>query len=171
MKRLFTGMLFSIIGLAFVLSCGQKMTAEQLRTQALDFESNEYFEDAINAYEKLVKNYPENQFAAEALYKLGILYANNLKKFDESVQAYRKLLEKYPDSEWAVQSQFMIGYRYANDLKDLDQAKVEYEKFLEKYPDHELAASVKWELGHLGQDISDIEFLSQDAPGDSGKVK
>ena len=52
----------------------------------------------------------------------------------------------------------MIGYRYANDIHDLDKAKAAYQEFLKKYPNHELASSVKWELAHLGQDLSEIEL-------------
>ncbi len=39
-----------------------------------------------------------------------------------------------------------------------DKAKKAYEEFLKEYPDHELAPSVKWELEHLGQDISQIDL-------------
>ncbi|MDZ7262494.1 MAG: tetratricopeptide repeat protein, partial [candidate division KSB1 bacterium] len=56
-------------------------------------------------------------------------------------------------------AQFMIGYLYANEIKDLDKARSAYQVFLEKYPENELVPSVKWELDHLGKDISEIEFL------------
>ena len=59
----------------------------------------------------------------------------------------------------------MIGYRYANDIKDYDKAKKYYQEFLKKWPMHELAASVKWELDHLGKDISELELqLGSPAP-------
>jgi len=145
----------------FVLSCGQKMTEEQMFATALDYETKEQYEDATKMLEKFVKTYPESDKADEALYKLGVIYANNLKDFNKSVNSYKRLVKNFPESNFVIQSTFMIGYRYANDIKDLDKAKEAYEGFLEKYPNHELATSVKWELDHLGQDISDIEFLGE----------
>jgi len=81
-----------------------------------------------------------------------------LQEFEKSVAAYLRIVDEYPESQHVIQSTFMIGYRYANDMKEMDKAKTAYELFLEKYPDHELASSVKWELDHLGQDISEIDL-------------
>jgi len=169
MKRVLIFSLSLIWLLMFVIACGQKMTEEQMNATAEDLQNKEQFEDATKMLEKLVKTYPEGKKADEALYKLGVIYANNLKDYNKSVNAYKKLVNDYPESNYVIQSMFMIGYRYANDIKDLDKAKEAYENFLEKYPDHELATSVNWELEHLGQDISDIEFLGQ--MGDSTNTR
>jgi len=144
--------------LILTLGCGEKMTEEQLRAQARDYEEKEQWEEAVKTYEQLAKQHPESEKADEDLYNLGVIHANNLKNFYRAVEAYKELTAKYPKSSHVIKANFMIGYLYANDIKDLDRAREVYEKFLQDYPDHELAVSVRWELDHLGQDISDIEL-------------
>lgn len=157
MMRLFVFLSVSIL-LTILLSCGEKLTEQQLRALAIEYENKEMHEEEIEVYEKLVKQFPNSGRLDEDLYKLGVKYANNLKDFKKSVECYTKLVENFPESDYRPQSKFMIGYRYANDIKDLEKAKKNYEEFLEMYPDHELASSVKWELEHLGKDISEIDL-------------
>jgi hypothetical protein len=59
----------------------------------------------------------------------------------------------------------MIGYIYANHVKDFDKAKEAYNSFIEKYPEHELVTSVKWEIDHLGKDISEIDIFVSSKDG------
>jgi TolA-binding protein len=157
MKQWF-GWLAALLIVVVVAGCGEKMTEEQLRANATDFESREQWKEAADMYARLVKAYPKSSRADETLYRLGVLYANNLKDYQKSVEAYKELISKYPKSNFVIQSSFMIGYRYANDIKDLDNAKKYYQEFLKKWPNHELASSVQWELEHLGKDISELEL-------------
>ncbi len=115
-----------------IIGCGEKLTEEQLQANALDFENREQWKQAADMYERLVKAYPKSPKAPETLYRLGVIYANNLKDFHKSVDAYRRLVKKYPKCDFVIQSSFMIGYRYANDIKDHKRAKVAYEDFLKK---------------------------------------
>ncbi len=148
----------ALIATLMLVACGQKMTEEQLYAQVLDFQDKQQWDDVIKSYEQLVKQYPESEKADEHLYQLGMTYAHNAKKFQKAIETWERLIETYPESRLITNTKFMIGYCYANDIKDLEQARAAYEKFLEEYPDHELVASVKWELEHLGEDISDIEL-------------
>ncbi len=148
----------SLLVLALVMGCGEKMTEEQLYAQALDFQSKQQWDDVVKTYEKLIKMYPESPKADEHLYNLGMVYANNVKAYDKAIKTWKKLIEQYPQSTRVVNTKFMIGYCYANNVGDLDKARAAYQDFLEEYPNHELAPSVQWELDHLGQDISDIEL-------------
>ncbi len=88
-------------------------------------------------------------------------------KYEEAISEYNKLIEKYSDSSYGPQAQFMIGFIYANELEDQEKATEAYEKFLKIYPDHEMAKDANWELEHLGQDINDIEELTQETEEDS----
>ncbi len=158
---------------ALLWGCGEKLTEEQLRAKALDLENKEQWAEAIKMYERLVKAYPQSNRAAETIYRMGITYANNLKDFNKAVATHQRIVTEYPTSNFVKQSTFMIGYIYANDLKDLEKAKIAYQEFLQKWPTHELASSVKWELDHLGQDISQIELQlgesAQEKPADAKK--
>jgi outer membrane protein assembly factor BamD (BamD/ComL family) len=148
--------LFLVLLLA--AGCGEKLTEEQLRAKAVDLEAQAQWEDAAKAYEGLVKNHSNSTLVDKDLYKLAVIYANNLQLFEKSIATYKRIVDEYPQSQYVIQSNFMIGYRYANDLKDVEKAKVAYQNFMDQYPDHELASSVKWELEHLGQDISEIDL-------------
>ena len=148
----------ALLVVAVISGCGEKLTEEQLRAKALDYENKEQWDQVIKVYEQLVKKFPNSPKSDQNLYQLSGLYASNSKNFLKSIEAYKTLIEKYPESQLVIQAQFMIGYRYANDLNDLENARAAYNEFLQKYPEHELAPSVQWELDHLGQDISEIEL-------------
>ncbi len=153
--------LILILGLVFflIIACGPKKTKEQFYGEALQFEKQENFKEAIKSYEQLIKHYPNLNEADSIIFKIGQIYSNNLADFKNAIEAHKLLIEKYPESKISAQSLFMIGYHYANSIDDTVKAKEYYQKFLEKYPQHELASSVQWELDHLGQDINEIDFL------------
>ncbi|MGB5106017.1 MAG: tetratricopeptide repeat protein [Candidatus Zixiibacteriota bacterium] len=56
------------------------------------------FDDAITQFETLIKQYPRSPQAAEALYKIGYIYRNDLKKDDKALEAFREFLKQYPNS-------------------------------------------------------------------------
>jgi TolA-binding protein len=155
--------LLLLLVISFLVGCGEKLTEEQMRAKAIEYENKEQWDEAIKLYEKIAKKWKDSPKADETLFKLGILYANNLHDFEKSIEAYQKLIDSYPNSKYLIQATFMIGYRYGNDIKDYDKARKAYENFLEKWPNHELASSVKWELEHLGQDIGEISLDFEDA--------
>lgn len=163
MKRVVTISLVFILMLIFVISCGQKKTKEQLHAEALRYEREENFEDAIKSFESLVKYYPQSEVVDSVLFRVGQIYSNNIGDFEKSVFTHERLIKTCPESQLAAQSLFMIGYHFANNIGNLDSAKVYYEKFIENYADHELANSVQWELDHLGQDINEIDFFKNDS--------
>ncbi len=159
MNRMVTiGTIFLLI-LLLLISCGQKKTKEQLYAEALRYEKDENFENAIKTFNELIDTYPQAEVVDSVLFRIGQIYSNNLSDFENSVKTHERLITQCPDSRLAAQSLFMIGYHYANNIGNLDSAKCYYEKFIEKYPDHELVSSVQWELDHLGQDINEIDFF------------
>lgn len=166
-----------IFGLVLLISigCGPKKTKEQLYAEALKYEREENFKEAINTYEQIVKEYPTSNSSDSILFKIGQIYANNLTDFEDAIAAHERLIEKYPDSKLSAHSLFMIGFHFNNNVSDTVSARKYYEKFLEKYPNHELASSVKWELNNLGKDPNEIDFLQSEplerAGKDSGVTK
>ncbi len=157
LSRLF----FLLVITALLASCGEKMTEQQMRAMALDYENKEQWDKAIETFETILKTYKESPKTDETLYKLGSLYVNHKQDFEKAIALYKQLIEEHPESQHAVKAAFMIGYWYANNVKDLERARKAYESFLQTYPDHELAASVEWELNHLGEDIGSIELNLQ----------
>ncbi len=157
---------FALLGLVLVsatvmlTNCGQKVkvSEEQLYAKVLDYQNKQQWPKVAAAYDTLINAFPKSPKADEYLYNLGMIYANNLKEHRKAVDVWRRLVKQHPDSRLVINTKFMIGYCLANDIKDLGKAKKAYEEFLKEYPDHELAPSVKWELEHLGQDISQIDL-------------
>ncbi|MDZ7372757.1 MAG: outer membrane protein assembly factor BamD [candidate division KSB1 bacterium] len=167
-----------VLLVGFVISScsrSQKMTEEQLFGLAKNLQEKEQYEEAAKTLEKLVKDYPTGRHAEEALYRLGLLYANNLHDYKRAIASYQRLIEQFPNSTRLAQAYFMIGYHYANDVKDLDKARQAYNTFLEKFPNHELVPSVQFELKYLGKDISQLDIFQEgeatSSAGDQGSSK
>ncbi len=148
-----------LVGLAFILGCSS-LPDEKMMEKAKQYEMNEEFVKAAQIYEKVVEVYPRSPFAAEALYRAGLVYNNGLNETDKAISLLQTMITDYPENDsTAAQCQFMIGFLYANNAADTARARVAYNKFLEKYPEHELVPSVEWELKYLGKDINDIPEL------------
>lgn len=167
----------AVVGTVFFLglllgSCGKKQSERELRSQAQLFEKEENYEEALRTYEEQLKNYPEGEFADEAVQKIAYLHYNNFNNFDKAIEFHKTLIEDYPDSKFLSQARFMIGYIYANNLHDYDSAEAAYKEFLKYHPDDELAESVNWELEHLGQDINEQlkELFSNEKSNGQAKV-
>jgi len=148
-----------LVGLAFILGCSS-LPDEKMMEKAQQNEMNEEFVKAAQIYEKVVEVYPRSPFAAEALYRAGLVYNNGLNETDNAISLLQRMITDYPENDsTAAQCQFMIGFIYANNAADTARARVAYNKFLEKYSEHELVPSVEWELRYLGKDINDIPGL------------
>jgi len=157
MKRVHISRVLAVFVL-LIIACGE-LPDTKLMEKAISFEKEEKYQAAARTYEKLGETYPTSQLAPEALYKAGLIYANALQNFEKGAGILEKVTKKYPDSKNAAQCSFMVGFIYANSVKDTVRAKEAYLSFIEKYPDSELVPSVKWELDHLGKDISEIPSL------------
>jgi TolA-binding protein len=157
MRRILAVMV-SILILGLVAGCG-KMADEKLMQLGREMEENEKFEEAIDYYAKLVKQYPESPLAPEALHNEGKVYANGIRDYDKAVATFNQVIKSYPNSAYAAPSQFMIGFVYANSAMDTANARAAYEKFRTMFPDHELVPSVEFELKYLGKDINEIPEL------------
>jgi|GEM_PF-1111927 outer membrane assembly lipoprotein YfiO len=176
--RVGIGVVVTAVLVGFILSScskSEKMTEEQLFGLARSLQDKEDYEQAAKTLERLVKDYPKGRHAEEALYRLGLLYANNLHDYKKAIASYQRLIENFPNSNRLAQAYFMIGYHYANDIKDLERARQAYTTFLEKFPNHELVPSVQFELKYLGKDISELDIFregeSSSASADSGSSR
>lgn len=55
-------------------------------------------EDAILQFETVIKRYPKTPQAAEALYKIGFIYRNDLKNDAKALETFQEFLKQYPNS-------------------------------------------------------------------------
>ncbi|MFH1873774.1 MAG: N-acetylmuramoyl-L-alanine amidase [Pseudomonadota bacterium] len=56
---------------------------------------------AVHLYNLVVKNYPKNNLADDALYQIGVLRQNPLQQKDKAHNAFKALLNRYPNSDMA----------------------------------------------------------------------
>ena len=81
--------------------------------------AREMFQDAqsagppqarIDAYRKVVEDYPDADVSPQAQFMVGFIYSEELKNYDEADTAFRELLSRYPKSELAASAQWMVDH-------------------------------------------------------------
>jgi len=114
------------------------------------------FNAAIELYERVVEDHPDNPLAELALFRKAELHNNGLRNFPDAIGTFRRYLAMYPNTPQAPVSLFMMGFLYANELRQLDSAAAVYRRFLASYPEHELSGSARAELDNLGKSPEEI---------------
>lgn len=82
--------------------------------------------------------------------------------WEKAEELFAMIHEKYPNGIFSSKALFMVAYINANHLNNLEKARTYYTEFLDKYPDHELADDAQYELDHLGKDVEDLPFISNE---------
>ncbi len=96
-----------------------------------DFKEKRYAEARLG-YEKLVKDFPKNQYAPLSQFGVAESYYAE-KKYEDSILAYETFLKKYPTNEKVRMAMLKQGYSFF-ELGDKKTGKVILEKLIEKYP-------------------------------------
>ncbi|UCH85011.1 MAG: peptidyl-prolyl cis-trans isomerase [Candidatus Latescibacterota bacterium] len=73
----------------------------------------------IRHYEQIVEKYPDSNYAAEALFMIGFVYAEELKIIPDADRALNRVINEYPNSEIAATAEWM--------LQNLDKPLPEFE--------------------------------------------
>ena len=68
--------------------------------------------EAVAAYDKLLKHFPDSRFVSPALYNAGLAH-ENLKQFDQAAKRYRELLKRFGERKEAIDAAFRLGGCYA----------------------------------------------------------
>ena len=114
----------------------------KLFTNGLKFAQDEFFFDAINDFNKLIKDYPESELADDALYNIGLCYFS-VQQFEKAIGLFEKVILDYPDATISVldggnefgKTAAKCHYAIVNcylALNKLDKAKKELDK-LKRY--------------------------------------
>ena len=85
-------------------------------------------EARVDAYRKLLAQYPDSEVAPQAQFMIGFIYSEELKKYDDAEKSFRELLRKYPKAELAASAQWMIDHMRSDEAPsfinlDPDSAK------------------------------------------------
>ncbi len=98
---------------------------------------------------KILVNVPRNAQELEqsrgkveqSMFKLGILFRQNLEDYSKSIESFEKLLSRFPDTKFKPEVYY---YLYLNnmDLGRSEQAKVFYGRILQEFKDSKYAVSL-----------------------------
>ncbi len=70
------------------------------------------YREALAAYKKLLKHFPDSRFVSPALYNSGLCH-ENLKEFDKAADSYKELIRRFGSDKEAIDASFRLGGCYA----------------------------------------------------------
>ena len=115
-------------------------TYKQSYIDALSAYQNGDFMGAIDAFEMLIRNDSQNDYADNAQYWIGESYYA-LDEYSKAIEAFRKVIQ-FHDSNKADAAQFKIGYSYLNS-GDKARGYDELERLLDMFPESSYREKVK----------------------------
>ena len=108
----------SFILLVLLFACSSKLSEEEYYTKAKEFYSNQKFEEAVSNFKSLIEYYPKSKYAAESMFLVGFIYANDIKNYDEAKVYYEKFIATYPDNDLVDDAQYELK-NLGKDINDL----------------------------------------------------
>ncbi len=132
-------------------SASDTMRAEASTGLARAFQEAGRLDQAIEAYRKIIAQYPETRYREEAMVRLAGLYLAHFQDGRQALDTYRSLLAHAPATEFREQAMFGIAESYVV-LGSLEDALAQYNRIQEPgsgFPEAETQARVKFHLGEL----------------------
>ena len=80
------------------------MASEYLFDLGMLYQKQRKFEEALNAFDKCYREYPDSKMAPNAVFLQGFLYANVLNNLDKAKEKYQLYLDQYSDVDPKVTS-------------------------------------------------------------------
>jgi len=102
------------------------------------------FPEAITAFETFLKNNPQSEYAANALYWIGECHYS-LNDLPKAKEIFFKVAGNYPNSPKAPDALLKLGYSLAA-MKEKDRAHAIYESLIKSYPSSPAAAKARERL-------------------------
>ncbi|MFD2111997.1 tol-pal system protein YbgF [Thiorhodococcus fuscus] len=118
-------------------------------TEAFELLKERKYDEAITAFNDLLRRYPQGQFSDNARYWLAETYYVQ-RNLSAALSEFERLLQLNPQSPKAPGAMLKIGF-IQYDQKDLDQAKVSLERVIATYPNSTEARLAKGRLERIGQ--------------------
>ncbi len=161
--------LLVVLSSVLLLSCSRKTPQELYGegTKAIDAKE---FRVAADRFEEIIARHPQEAVAESAMYRVALLYNNELHEIPKAIDYFGRFNDRYPASEHAPTALFLVGFLLNNDQHDTARAKAAYQKFIERYPNHDLAPSARFELENLGRDPGQLAPVTASG-GDSSATR
>ena len=90
---------------------------------------------AIEAYQEVLKEHPDSTHSAEALYRSGLVHAEQLSAPNEAIEAYKGVIASHPNTLQAMMATFQLGEIYRK-LHRYNEALQAYETTI-GYPERD----------------------------------
>lgn len=121
---------------------------DELKDAALTGMSQAFYFESLqdtNALKKFERMFPTSEYAAQAIYDLGVRYYKE-KKYKKAADYFMALAIDYPKSEKTPKSLIYAGQLYAM-IKDFDNAASAYKKYIDFFPKGEQIEDAYFGLG------------------------
>jgi tetratricopeptide (TPR) repeat protein len=105
---------------------GHPLTDKILMRKAFVKEKNFEYEEAVNLYSTLVKDFPSSTSADDALYKMAVILQEKLNQKEQAQELYKQLLLNYPSSIFTSDSRIRFRLLRGDKLSD-EETPNEYE--------------------------------------------
>lgn len=73
----------------------------QLFTNAIQMAKDEFFLDAIQKLEQLIKEFKDSELVDDAYYNIGLCYFN-MNQFEKAIELFQKVIHQYPDATISI---------------------------------------------------------------------
>jgi outer membrane protein assembly factor BamD (BamD/ComL family) len=107
-RRTIVTLLATALALGLVTSCGEKKTVQELYTEAESAQRMGEYRRAIETYEQIIRDYPDDERNDKAQFMIGFIYSEYLKDQQKAREAFQTVLDEYPESDLADDAGFMI---------------------------------------------------------------
>lgn len=88
--------------------------------------------EAVQAFRRLLRQFPESRLREQAMYNVGYIYflAGN---YSQAIEEFERVIRQYRGSNWAARAQYNIGDAWFN-AGEYDKAIASYQLVLDNYP-------------------------------------
>lgn len=131
----------ALFALVFLLLCsGLLLTADDPAKghfeSAQIFMRDGKFQQALDDLNFIVKSFPQNPLADDALLQLGVYYLDNQKDLDQALTFFQQIKDKYTESNSAPAAYYYLGQIFLSrrDAQDLDEAYADFERVTRVFP-------------------------------------
>jgi tetratricopeptide (TPR) repeat protein len=73
----------------------------QLFTQAIQMAKDEFYLNAIQMLEQLIKEFKDSELVDDAIYNIGLCYFN-MNQFERAIELFQKVIHQYPDATISI---------------------------------------------------------------------
>jgi TolA-binding protein len=111
---------------------------------------------SIDLFEMVASEYPDTDYAIEALWELGSRCYGNLYDFSRAISYFETLAERYPASDRATESLLLVAEIQNVEFQDPGRAIDSWEQYLEKEKDPARQRPVMFWIGDALFQLADL---------------